>query len=173
MDVHVAQELLKELGSSLENLETQQAALLQLLKDKAIVTDEQLGPYLDQAGNASSVRWRAAHVRLGHIFSAATQKEQQTAISEEQRAPETRTPQREKMSESGRKSGRRSKKQATKEKPLAQEQETQTAEAKSESPGDGPKTNGTERTSTQSDEKNCSVAPYRFYGEPAELLAVS
>ena len=77
MDVHMAQELLNELGSSLENLETQQAALLQLLKDKRIVTNEELAPYLNQAGNASSVRWRAAHLRLEHIFSAAAQKEQQ------------------------------------------------------------------------------------------------
>jgi hypothetical protein len=58
MDVHLGQELLEELGSSLENLETRQGALLQLLQDKGIVTDEQLAPYLTQAGNASSVRWR-------------------------------------------------------------------------------------------------------------------
>lgn len=83
MDAHVAQELLNELGSSLESLETQQTALLRFLKDKGIVTEEQLAPYLNEAGNASSVRWRAAHVRLEHIFSAAEQKEQQAAKPEE------------------------------------------------------------------------------------------
>ena len=92
MDAHVAQELLNELGSSLENLETQQTALLRFLKDKGIVTEEQLAPYLNEAGNASSVRWRAAHVRLEHIFSAAEQKEQQTANSGQHQKAEVQTP---------------------------------------------------------------------------------
>jgi len=92
MDAQVAQELLNELGSSLENLETQQAALLQFLKDKGIVRDDQLAPYLNEAGNASSVRWRAAHVRLEHIFSAAAEKEQQTAKPEDHRKNEKQTP---------------------------------------------------------------------------------
>jgi len=90
MDVHLAQELLNELGSSLENLETQQAALLQFLKDKGIVTDEQLAPYLNQAGNASSVRWRAAHARLEHLFSAAQKERQSAAQKEQQTAKEER-----------------------------------------------------------------------------------
>src|SRR5262252_4890108 len=92
MDAHMAQELLNELGSALENLETRQAALLRFLKDQGIVTDEQRAPYLNQAGNASSVRWRAAHVRLEHLFSAAAQKEQQTVKPEERRAAGTQTP---------------------------------------------------------------------------------
>src|ERR1700683_3609823 len=75
MNVHLAQELLNELGSSLENLEAQQSALLQFLKEKGVVTDDQLAPYLNQAGNASNVRWRAARVRLERIFSAETEKE--------------------------------------------------------------------------------------------------
>jgi hypothetical protein len=92
MDARVAQELLNELGSSLENLETQQAALLQFLKDKGIVRDDQLAPYLNEAGNASSVRWRATHVRLEHIFSAAAEKEQQTAKPEDHQKAGTQTP---------------------------------------------------------------------------------
>jgi hypothetical protein len=77
MDVHLGQELLDELGSSLENLETQQSALLQFLKEKGIVTDEQLAPYLTQAGNASNVRWRAARLRLERLLSGAQQEEQE------------------------------------------------------------------------------------------------
>jgi hypothetical protein len=92
MDVQVAQELLNELGSSLENLEAQQAALMQFLKDKGIVTDEELDPYLNEAGNASSVRWRAARVRLEHIFSTAAQKEQQTAKPEDRQTTGIQTP---------------------------------------------------------------------------------
>jgi len=85
MEVQLAQELLNELGSSLENLETQHAALLEFLKGKGIVTDEQLAPYLSRAGDASSVRWRAAHVRLEHLISAAEQSEQQAAKQREER----------------------------------------------------------------------------------------
>src|SRR5215472_7430483 len=92
MDVQVAQELLNELGSSLENLEALQAALMQFLKDKRIVTDEELAPYLNESGNASSVRWRAAHVRLEHLFSAAAEKEQPTAKSEDHPSSGTQTP---------------------------------------------------------------------------------
>jgi len=92
MGAHMAQELLNELGSALENLETRQAALLRFLKDQGIVTDEQLAPYLNEAGNASSVRWRAAHVRLEHLFSAAAEKEQPTAKSEDHPSSGTQTP---------------------------------------------------------------------------------
>jgi hypothetical protein len=75
MNVHVAQEILIELGASLEAQETQNAALLQILKDKGIITDEQLAPYLNQASNASNVRWRAARLRLERIFASATKEE--------------------------------------------------------------------------------------------------
>jgi hypothetical protein len=75
VDVQLGQELLDELGSTLENLETQQGALLQCLKEKGVVSDEELAPYLTQAGNASNVRWRAARLRLERILSGAQQKE--------------------------------------------------------------------------------------------------
>lgn len=76
MNVHLAEELLNVLGSSLESYETQNAALLQFLKDKGIVTDEQLAPYINQAGKASDVRWRAARARLERIFASATKQEE-------------------------------------------------------------------------------------------------
>ena len=92
MDVQLAQELLNELGSSLENLEARHAALLEFLKDKGIVTDEQIAPYLGRAGDASNVRWRAVHVRLEHLISATEQREQQAAKQrEERKASETET----------------------------------------------------------------------------------
>jgi len=83
MKVDLAQELLNELGSSLENLETQQAALLQFLKDKEMLTDDQLVPYLAQAGKASSVRWRAAHIRLESLFRAERQEEEKLREKEQ------------------------------------------------------------------------------------------
>jgi hypothetical protein len=78
----LAQELLNELGSSIEHLETQHAALLQFLKDKGIVAEAEFAPYLEQSGRASSVRWRAARVRLERLFSAETLKEERAAEKE-------------------------------------------------------------------------------------------
>jgi hypothetical protein len=68
---NIMQEIVHELFSSLESLETQSAAILQFLKDKGLANDEELAPYLEQSGNASSVRWRGARVRIDHLISSA------------------------------------------------------------------------------------------------------
>jgi len=68
MNNEAIKEVLNELFSHLERLETQSEAILQFLKEKKRVTDKQLAPYLEQAGNASSVRWRAARVRINHLL---------------------------------------------------------------------------------------------------------
>ena len=86
MNVDLAQELLNELGSSLENLETQQVALLQFLKDNGIVTDDQFAPYLTQAGKTSNVRWRVARIRLERLFLNERQKEEKLTESEQHQA---------------------------------------------------------------------------------------
>jgi hypothetical protein len=62
-------EILDELFSLLESLETQSLALTQFLKDQGIATEEKLKPYLDRAGNASSVKWRAARARMQYLLS--------------------------------------------------------------------------------------------------------
>jgi hypothetical protein len=62
-------DILNELFSLLESLETQSLALTQFLKDQGIATDEKLAPYLDRAGNASSVKWRAARARMQYLLS--------------------------------------------------------------------------------------------------------
>ncbi len=67
-------ELFDELFTLLENLEAQNSALLQFLKDRGIVSDEKFIPFLQQAGNASSVKWRAARVRMEYLLTPA-QKE--------------------------------------------------------------------------------------------------
>src|SRR5579859_7052502 len=68
MNNEAIKEVLNELFSHLERLETQNEAILQFLKEKKRVTDKQLAPYLEQAGNASSVKWRATRVRIDHLL---------------------------------------------------------------------------------------------------------
>jgi hypothetical protein len=72
MDDKVAQLILDELFSSLEVLETQTAAVLQFLKERASASDEQLAPYLEQAGKASGIKRRAARVRIDYLISGIT-----------------------------------------------------------------------------------------------------
>jgi hypothetical protein len=92
MDDKVAQLILDELFSSLEVLETQTAAVLQFLKEKAGSSDEQLAPYLEQAGKASSIKRRAARVRIDYLISEITNRPQKAverdATQGEKKSPE-------------------------------------------------------------------------------------
>src|SRR5260221_13575021 len=69
MNNEAMKEVLNDLFSHLERLETQSEAILQFMKEKKRVTDKQLAPYLEQAGNASNVKWRAARIRIEHLLS--------------------------------------------------------------------------------------------------------
>jgi hypothetical protein len=92
VDDKVAQLILDELFSSLEVLETQTAAVLQFLKEKAGSSDEQLAPYLEQAGKASSIKRRAARVRIDYLISSITNQPQKAlerdATQGEKKSPE-------------------------------------------------------------------------------------
>ena len=82
MDEEIVQQIVEELLSSLEPLDTQTAALAQFLKAKGIATDEELAPYLEQAGNASNVRWLATRVRIRSLISSAMKPAEQPAETE-------------------------------------------------------------------------------------------
>jgi hypothetical protein len=77
MNEKIAQEILHELFPAFEALETQSAALLQLLKDKGMANEEELAAHFEQAGKASSVRWLAVRVRIDYLLSSAMKTAEQ------------------------------------------------------------------------------------------------
>jgi hypothetical protein len=90
MDEKIVQEVLHQLFSSLEALDTQSAAVLQFMKDKGLVNDEEFRPYLERAGNASGVRWLAARVRIDHLLAGAMKAaEEEDAAKQASKATES------------------------------------------------------------------------------------
>src|ERR1700722_12377620 len=77
MDEKIVQEILHELLSSLETLDAQNMAVLQFLKDKGIANEKEFAAYLEQAGNASNVKWRAAGARIDYLVSGAIKAAEQ------------------------------------------------------------------------------------------------
>lgn len=88
MDEKIVDQILDELFSSLEDLETRSAAILLFLKDQGTAMDEKLAPYLEQAGNTSNVRWRAARVRLGGLIASVMKSPTQASEEGEQKTAE-------------------------------------------------------------------------------------
>jgi hypothetical protein len=88
-NTNIVQEILHDVFSSMEALETQNTAILQFLKDKGIATDEELASHLEQAGNASSVRWRGVRVRADYLFASAIKAAEQAVEKESPKPAET------------------------------------------------------------------------------------
>ena len=75
MDSKIVDEIIEELSSPLERVETQSAAVLEFIKDKGIAKDQDLTPYLERAAAASHVRWRAMRVRLEYLLAELDKSE--------------------------------------------------------------------------------------------------
>lgn len=91
MDSAIAKELLDELIPDLERLETQSAAVLRFLKEKGIATEKDLAPFLEEAGKASNVRWRASRLRIERLLSSLIEeleKTPQQPVAEQPAEPE-------------------------------------------------------------------------------------
>jgi hypothetical protein len=84
-------EIFDELFGLLESLEAQSMAVTQFLKDQKIGNDKKLAPYLEQAGNASSVKWRAARARMEYLL-APVQKEADKKKEAEKKESEKKVP---------------------------------------------------------------------------------
>ena len=80
----IVTEILDALIPTFEAAEARSGAVLQFLKDKGIATQDELAPYLQQAGDASNVRWRAARLRLEHLFSSAIKGAQKAVEKREE-----------------------------------------------------------------------------------------
>ncbi len=81
-------EVLDNLFTLLESMETQNAAVLEFLKDQGLATNEKLAPYFDRAASASSVKWRAARARMAYLLAPAPKK-----ATDQKEAPDAKEPQ--------------------------------------------------------------------------------
>jgi hypothetical protein len=72
MSDNPVQDVLNELFPYFERLEAQSAAVLQLLVEKGIVSNDELERYLSQASTASDIKWRAARVRMARLMTPPT-----------------------------------------------------------------------------------------------------
>lgn len=68
-------QLFDDLFTLLEAQETQTIAVMELLRDAGIGSEEKMKPYLERAGNAASVKWRAARVRMEYLLTPVNKKE--------------------------------------------------------------------------------------------------
>ena len=77
IDEKVVMQILEEIFSSVEDVETQSAAMLQFLKDKGMANDEELAPYFERAKTSSGVRWVAIRARVDYLLSSVINKEEE------------------------------------------------------------------------------------------------
>ena len=83
MNAQLIEEILDELDPIFQSTGTS-AGIVRLLKDKGIVNDDDLAPYLEQAATAGSIKWRATRLRLERILKSAV-KSIEDELSEKQK----------------------------------------------------------------------------------------
>jgi hypothetical protein len=69
-----AEQVFEELLPYLETLDAQIGAVVQLLKDKGMTTNEEFAQYVQRADMASSVRKRGMRVRMEYLFTNAAKR---------------------------------------------------------------------------------------------------
>jgi hypothetical protein len=88
-------DIFDEMFTLLEDLETRNVAVLEYLREQGGVTDQKLAPYLDRAGAASNVKWRAARVRMEYLLAPApkstTEHGKDEKGSEQQETPKSKS----------------------------------------------------------------------------------
>src|SRR5580765_473285 len=89
LDEQQLKEILSELFGLLESLETSNIAAFRALAEKKIVTEDEIERLLREAGDASSVKWRAARVRMEYLLTPI-EKNKEAAGKSEAKAEEVK-----------------------------------------------------------------------------------
>ena len=162
MDQNIVQEMLRELFASLETLDTQTNAIRQLLKDKGIAPQQELAPYLEQAGNASSVRWLAVRVRMDSLLASAMKPAEQDARKDSSQTSEDRN--------DAKASVDANKKETNQATALSGEtSKTKSDDSSKDSQGkDSPDNDSRDRDSRQKDSRHQAEASATIDGRPEE-----
>jgi hypothetical protein len=86
IDEKIVKQIFAEIFSSVEDVEAQNAAILQFLKDKGMANDKELAPYLERAKTSSGVRWVAIRARIEYLlFSAMKKEEEKESVTKEEK----------------------------------------------------------------------------------------
>ncbi len=169
MDFDALKQIFDELISSLEPLESQNTAILQLLKSKGLATDEELKPFLDQAANTASVRWLGVRVRTDALLTKAlastSEQPESKAKTAEKPVVEEKKPAPEKAAEEEGKSD-----QETKSAQGAKEAKAKTKieDAKSGEPQSTSASNQTKPKPTAADEDKKQIGPTESQSRQAD-----
>ena len=74
MNVDPSEQVFEEILPYLETLDAQIGAIVQLLKDKGMTTNEEFAQCVQQADMASNVRERGLRVRMEYLFTRAAKR---------------------------------------------------------------------------------------------------
>ena len=80
MNIDPAEQVFEDILPYLETLDAQVGAIVQLLKDKGITTNEEFARYVKQADMASNVRKRGLRVRMEYLFTHAAERSAEVTL---------------------------------------------------------------------------------------------